>query len=177
MHVKVRLGGCVQDMVCTTQTWHMFFRDFLPETAPIIFQGQHWYQKNWSAPMVCSGWETLGWLQSYALRNLLGLLGKSLIRMGWPSGGDNLLAQSFHFFYLSILISFFNCTINFVISSQMFWIASSRSISQVGWQRPAPNQMASRPGWRLTQTLNLPNVCKQSTLHPSCSYCMLWLCL
>jgi len=50
-------------------------------------QDHHQNQNNMSYPMVCSGQETVRWMQSYALR---GIFGHVCLRKGWPSGGDDL---------------------------------------------------------------------------------------
>jgi len=66
-------------------------------------QDHHQNQKNISYPMVCSGQETVRWVQSYALR---GLFGHVCLRKGWPSGGDDLL----HVLHTMFFPPSFSCT-------------------------------------------------------------------
>jgi len=87
-HVKVRVWGCMREMVCAVSPLHNVFPRF-PSThfTDCEIKGIIESRKKTCSPMVCPGWETVGWLQSYALRNLLGHI---CLRKGWPIGGDDL---------------------------------------------------------------------------------------
>jgi len=88
-HLQVFQGrslGCVGNIAHSSTLTYLFETAF-HSPHQLWPQGHHHNQKNTSYSMVCSGQETVRWLQSYALK---GLFGRVCLRKGWPSGGDDL---------------------------------------------------------------------------------------
>jgi len=76
------LGLCAGNGVrCVTVTLCFSDTSFHPPHQFWI-QGHHWNQENSCSLIVFSGRKTVGWLFSYALRNLFGHL---YLSKGWPS--------------------------------------------------------------------------------------------
>jgi len=97
-HTQIHIGYAAQFFTCRPAVWgcvRKWCALFKPDTVFLRYpsthrtnsvQGHHWNHKKSSHPIVSSGWEAVGWPQSYPLRKLFGHL---CLRRGRPSGGDN----------------------------------------------------------------------------------------